>query len=384
MKKLLLLFLVLTGMVSTASADRTIYIQNTQGYTNLHVYMWGGTSPTTWPGTKINGGDAIETIDNKGTYEVNLGDHTYFIVNDGSDDNKTANIELTGSNYPNGTYYKIEGSGNGGVTLSQITVYSYTINVTATHWSTPNIHYWNAVGGTAWPGAEITTGSYSFKASTSSVNVIFNNSTHQTCNMTAEEGTNNYYICSAFAGDGGVWGETVKTNSEGYATYVNTKNLEIPANTAYYAVDNGNGSATAHAITSVAGGTAMLIKGNANTTYHFGTISSGTDYSSTNAFHAGSGVALGATDGGGHNYILKGDAFYLANGNTVASTKAYLKLSQAATSRVLKFADDETDAISAVTSIADNGGAYYNLSGQRIANPTKGLYIRGGKKVMVK
>ena len=45
--------------------------------------------------------------------------------------------------------------------------------------------------------------------------------------------------------------------------------------------------------------------------------------------------------------------------------------------------DDEATAISSIEAAkADNG--YYNLSGQRVENPTKGLYIVNGKKVIIK
>ncbi|MBQ3361013.1 MAG: hypothetical protein IJG46_02625, partial [Prevotella sp.] len=33
---------------------------------------------------------------------------------------------------------------------------------------------------------------------------------------------------------------------------------------------------------------------------------------------------------------------------------------------------------------ADNDAAIYNLSGQRVTSPTRGIYIRNGKKVIIK
>ena len=67
---------------------------------------------------------------------------------------------------------------------------------------------------------------------------------------------------------------------------------------------------------------------------------------------------------------------------TVPVGKAYLQAP--ANSRLLVFTfDNSTTAIDAVAS--DNNGAadgYYNLKGQRVANPTKGLYIVNGQKVM--
>ena len=176
---------------------------------------------------------------------------------------------------------------------------------------------------------------------------------------------------------------SVTTNASGYCTFNVAVPLTISGATAYYATDNDNGSATAHAIANPAANTPMLIKGAANTTYSFAVAASGTSPSS-NAFQAGTGSAL-ASGEGPYNYILNGDAFYLANNKTVALGKAYLQLSQQATSaRALVFADDEATGIRVITSFADNANACYNLSGQRITNPSKGLYIVNGRKVVLK
>ena len=48
----------------------------------------------------------------------------------------------------------------------------------------------------------------------------------------------------------------------------------------------------------------------------------------------------------------------------------------------LSFGDEATAISSIEAAKADNG--YYNLSGQRVENPTKGLYIVNGKKVIIK
>ncbi len=180
--------------------------------------------------------------------------------------------------------------------------------------------------------------------------------------------------------------EKVTTNASGYATFTNNYPLTITDASAYYATDNNDGSATAISITNPAASTPMIIKGVESTTYYFAVAETGTDYSSTNAFHAGSGSALGANDGGGYNYILKGDAFYLANGNTVATNKAYLKLSEAATAKALIFMEDEeTDGIKAVqNSVIKGNGEVYNLAGQRVAKDYKGIVIKNGKKYMNK
>ena len=182
--------------------------------------------------------------------------------------------------------------------------------------------------------------------------------------------------------------EKVTMNNKGYSTFVNHYPLNISGATAYYAVDTNNGSATATAFTNPLVGTPMLIKGAINETYYFAVAASGTPLSEgvTNAFKAGDGGTI--TGGAGpYNYVLNGDAFYLAKstGTTVVSGKAYLQLSAQAPARALIFPEDnETMGVVAISTVKATEGAYYNLSGQRVSAPTKGLYIQNGKKMIVK
>lgn len=91
------------------------------------------------------------------------------------------------------------------------------------------------------------------------------------------------------------------------------------------------------------------------------------------------------------SYILyngtSGLGFYKSDGstNTVKAYRAYLTADGVGSRMFIGF-DDETTGIDSVvkqdTKTADN--VYYNLSGQRVANPSKGLYIVNGKKVIIK
>ena len=51
---------------------------------------------------------------------------------------------------------------------------------------------------------------------------------------------------------------------------------------------------------------------------------------------------------------------------------------------IMDFGDGETTAISNIDADVPNDAIYYNLNGQRVVNPAKGVYILNGKKVMVK
>jgi len=72
----------------------------------------------------------------------------------------------------------------------------------------------------------------------------------------------------------------------------------------------------------------------------------------------------------------------------VLANKAYLDaslLDGLAPSFIFEF-EGGTTGINTVEQPKGNflNGEFYNLNGQRVAQPTKGLYIVGGKKVIVK
>ena len=77
------------------------------------------------------------------------------------------------------------------------------------------------------------------------------------------------------------------------------------------------------------------------------------------------------------------------NGARVDADHAYLDLSSVsnASSRLrisFKHGDDDSTGISNIEAESISNGVIYNLRGQRVENPTKGLYIINGKKVVIK
>ena len=83
-------------------------------------------------------------------------------------------------------------------------------------------------------------------------------------------------------------------------------------------------------------------------------------------------------------YILSEGAFHPASAGNLPAGKAYLAISASAPILNLDFGG-ETTGINAVNgSEFKVNGEYYNLAGQRVAQPTKGLYIVNGKKVIIK
>jgi hypothetical protein len=391
MKKLITLLIVLICCVGTVGADITIYVQNTRAWSGIYLYEWdnGKTADVAYPGTQQC---VREIIDGQWYFRITITKDN-FIINNNNDDQKTNDLKV--SDFVNGGYYWIWGD-NKGLTKMDTPSHENTYEITAQGEDITNIYMYkgNVKLAGDWPGAYVKpdNGKYylTYKGESGDINVIFSkgNAQPQTCDLKVVQGDNQFYIASLTSSkNNDSWGEAVKTNASGYATYVTSNNLTIPTGIAFCAEDGGNGSATAHTVTNPKASTPMIISGNPSTTYHFATASTGTSLSYTNAFRAGSGSALGASDGGGVNYILKGDTFYKANGNVVATNKAYLKLSQEASARALIFPgdDDETTAIENMkATTVDSNAPIYNIAGQRVAKDYRGIVIQNGRKFINK
>ena len=87
-------------------------------------------------------------------------------------------------------------------------------------------------------------------------------------------------------------------------------------------------------------------------------------------------------------YILAngedGVGFYKAATGTIAARKAYLPASANANFLSFSFDGDATGIEKVENAAVNANGTMFNLAGQRVAQPTKGLYIVNGKKVVVK
>lgn len=83
-----------------------------------------------------------------------------------------------------------------------------------------------------------------------------------------------------------------------------------------------------------------------------------------------------------------GVGFYLLNnGKTLSEGKCYLKIPKNGTDDGAKFVGfhiGDATGISSVVNPTAESNVVYNLAGQRVAAPTKGLYIVNGKKVFIK
>ncbi len=86
-------------------------------------------------------------------------------------------------------------------------------------------------------------------------------------------------------------------------------------------------------------------------------------------------------------YILSDGLFYACSGGTLAAGKAYLVADEAwATSTAPSFSiveGGEATGLSEELRVNSEESVYYDLSGRRVAQPTNGVYIVNGKKVLV-
>ena len=142
---------------------------------------------------------------------------------------------------------------------------------------------------------------------------------------------------------------------------------------------------------TVPANTGLLLKGDADT-YSIPVVASSSTVVSENKMVAGTGASVSA-EANKTKYVLgvngsTGKAEFqkiVSTSATVPAGKAYLQFDEVIDARALQFDEGETTAISEVRGLkSDVRGEFYNLNGQRVAQPSKGLYIVNGKKVMFK
>lgn len=149
-----------------------------------------------------------------------------------------------------------------------------------------------------------------------------------------------------------------------------------------YKVKYEGGNILLEAVTQVPAGEAVLIEGAG--AYSFSVIPSAAAITGNELL-----VSNGSVTGNGHHYALgkKGGIVGFAkvkSGVTIPEGKAYLYIETPPKSRDFIGFDDETTGIESVKQQAKADNHYFNIAGQRVAQPTKGLYIVNGKKVIIK
>lgn len=191
------------------------------------------------------------------------------------------------------------------------------------------------------------------------------------------------------------------------ATLVSGKALDFTSVddiTAYVATSASAGSVTFSKVTKVVANTPLYIKANATSGSAINVeipeaTEGAVDYSATNLLKGSATQTTNVQSTNETKYYVFGvqnntPGFYnAATSFTSAAGKAYLQLTaeQAAAAPSLNLIFDGDDGLSTgIDKVQGSGSkvqgaeAYYNLAGQRVAQPTRGLYIVNGKKVIIK
>ena len=181
----------------------------------------------------------------------------------------------------------------------------------------------------------------------------------------------------------------VKISSAGWATISCSKEIEIPAGvTAYYAEEKDASTVTLKEITGgyIPANTGVVVAGTEGT-YTANVTETGATLSGTNLLKPWT-TAGEPTDGTYYTLAVDGSnnpVFKLSTGGTLAAGKAYLVLPAGGARELSVSFGGETTGIDEVRGQKEDvRGEYFNLAGQRVAQPTRGLYIVNGRKVVIK
>ncbi len=145
-------------------------------------------------------------------------------------------------------------------------------------------------------------------------------------------------------------------------------------------------------VMEVPAGTGILVKGDAGT-YKIPHAEVQSAYANWFVGNLGDAIKIEETDGDKTNYYLSGKdgSFVSVNGSAnIGKNKAYLQLptSVFGGTRSIGISYDDEDGTTSIKdltpALSEGEGAWYTLQGQRVANPGKGLYIKNGKKVIVR
>ena len=182
-------------------------------------------------------------------------------------------------------------------------------------------------------------------------------------------------------------------SSAGWATFSSTNEVEIPAGvTAYYAQKKDASTVTLKEIEGgyIPANTGVVVAG-AEGTYTANVTSTGATLGGTNLLKPWTTGGVPSEEPGTY-YTLAVDGsnnpvFKLSSGGTLAAGKAYLVLTGGGARELTVDFGGETTGVNEELRMKNeesSAAPVYNLNGQRVAQPTRGLYIVNGKKVVVK
>ena len=172
--------------------------------------------------------------------------------------------------------------------------------------------------------------------------------------------------------------------ADGFATYSAVKAINVDGIVTAYGAKYDGSKIVLTPVTEIPANTGVIIEATADT-YKVPAINSAVSIAYVNDLLVSDGTVTG---NGSTIYALgkKGGVVgfvKVKSGVTIPAGKAYLTISAGARD-FIGFGDEDVTGVNEVKVQKEVRGEYYNLNGQRVAQPTKGLYIVNGKKVIVK
>ena len=176
----------------------------------------------------------------------------------------------------------------------------------------------------------------------------------------------------------------IDITSANWASFSSAYEVEIPAGvTAYYAQQKDAENVTLKEIMGgyIPANTGVVVYSATAKAYTANITTTGATLGETNILKPW--LTAGTPTDGTYYTLAAGPKFKKSSGGILAAGKAYLVLPTTAPELNVNFG--ETTGIDEVRGkMEEVRGDYYNLAGQRVAQPTKGLYIVNGKKVILK
>ena len=195
---------------------------------------------------------------------------------------------------------------------------------------------------------------------------------------------------------------TATIGDTGFTTFASSYALnlaEIDGGTAFYASSVADGKVTLTSTeASVAANTGLMLKGTPGATVTIPVLSSADALDGNKLVGCATAQTItNETPNYANFYVLaigEGSKAEFQNIKNYVDTntslsipagKAYLDATGITLSRLsIMFDDDITTGVNNATQANSEISGYYNLAGQRVARPLKGLYIANGKKVVMK
>ena len=349
-------------------------------YSYKDATRYNGTTYTDPTGAAATSDGSTHTLTD-GNLCSSLGGITSVAISGAKYDGKTGDLLYMNS------YLKVEKGGTAKVTITIADGYAGTLRIKAGGYSSnPTLAISNSavkVSGTVG-GVATTENNYN-----TLVYTLYPGANEITCT------SQNMYITEMDI----VTTQTVSgtISASGWNTFSSNYKLDlstITGGSAYYA-SAAEGSTVTLTTTDakVDAGEGLMIKGTSGETFTIGVTNADATFSGTNKLV---GLPNGGTvEKNNHNYVFgwatatpESPGFYLINDTepVLGAGKAYLHADADLSARLsIDFEEGETTGVASVGKPqTTTDREFYNLAGQRVAQPTKGLYIVNGRKVVIK